>query len=150
MTSVEYAESIRKKIDDTKAYQTFDHYGAEFTNKTEYGTSHVSVVGANGDAVSVTSSINYYYGAGLIGPRTGIIFNSGMNDFAVPAFPNLFQLPPSSNNFMAPHKRAVSSMSPTIITGQDGGVRLVIGAAGGSKIVSGVSSVCSILFLTLC
>lgn len=141
MTSAEYAESIRKKIDDTKTYQTFEHYGAEFRNKTEYGTSHVSIVGTNGDAISVTTSINYYYGAGLIGRRTGIIFNSGMNDFAMPNLDNIFFLPPSANNFMAPYKRAVSSMSPTIITDSSDDVRLVIGAAGGTKIVSAISSV---------
>lgn len=141
LTSPEYAESIRKKIDDTKTYSSFEHYGAEFRNKTEYGTSHVSIVSTNGDAISVTTSINYYYGAGLIGPRTGIIFNSGMNDFSVPNLDNLFFLPPSPNNFMAPHKRAVSSMSPTIITDSHDDVRLVIGAAGGTKIVSAVSSV---------
>lgn len=141
LTSPEYAESIRKKIDDTKTNPTFEYYGAEFRNKTEYGTSHISIIGKNGDAISVTTSINYYYGAGLIGPRTGIIFNSGMNDFSVPNLDNLFFLPPSPNNFMAPHKRAVSSMSPTIITDSNDDVQLVIGAAGGTKIVSAVSSV---------
>lgn len=142
LTSPQYAEYIRKQIDDTKTYQSFEHYGAEFSNKTEYGTSHVSVVAPNGDAISVTTSINYYYGAGLIGPRTGILFNSGMDDFAISAYSNYFGQPASTNNYMAARKRAVTSMSPTIITGPDGDVRLVIGSAGGVKIISGISTVC--------
>lgn len=101
----------------------------------------MSILAPNGDAISVTTSINFYFGAGISGKRTGIIFNSGMNDFAVPHLSNYFLIPPSENNLMQPGKQAVTSMSPTIITDQNGDVRLVIGSAGGTKIVSGISSV---------
>lgn len=141
LTSAEYSESIRQKIDDTKTYENADHYGAEFLNRTEYGTSHVSILAPNGDAISATTSINYYFGAGISGRRTGILFNSGMNDFSVPHLLNYFLVPPSQNNLMAPGKRAVTSMSPIIVAAENGDVRLVIGSAGGTKIVSGISSV---------
>lgn len=141
LTSPEYAESIRKQINDTTTFTDSAHYGALFDNRTEYGTSHASFVAENGDAISVTTSVNYYFGSGITGKRTGIIFNSGMNDFSVPSLVNQFLVPPSPNNYIKPYKRSVSSMSPTIITDKDGNVSLVVGSAGGTKIVTGISQV---------
>lgn len=59
LTSGEYGESIREKIDDTKTFQDPKHYGAEFDIVSDKGTSHTSIIAPNGDAVSVTTSINY-------------------------------------------------------------------------------------------
>lgn len=65
-----------------------------------------------------------------------------MNDFAVKTLKNQFDMPASPANFIEPHKRPMSSMSPTIVTDADGNVRLVIGAAGGTKIITAISTVC--------
>lgn len=64
-----------------------------------------------------------------------------MNDFAVPNLNNYFELPPSSGNYIEPGKRAMSSMSPSILTTKTGDVKMVIGASGGTKIPTSVSMV---------
>jgi gamma-glutamyltranspeptidase / glutathione hydrolase / leukotriene-C4 hydrolase len=83
----------------------------------------------------------FSFGAGLTGKRTGIIFNSGMDDFSSPGLKNYFGLPGSKPNFIKPYKRALSSMSPVIITNENGIVEMVIGAAGGTKIPTAVTMV---------
>lgn len=81
------------------------------------------------------------FGTGVSGKRTGIIFNTGMNDFAVPNLKNYFELPASSGNYIEPGKRAMTSMSPTILTTKSGDVQMVIGASGGTKIPTAISMV---------
>lgn len=84
------------------------------------------------------------FGIGQAGKRTGIIFNSGMNDFSAPSLQNLAGLPAQPGNYIAPQKRPQSSMSPSIVTDKNGKVRLVIGAAGGTKIPTSILMVCLI------
>ncbi|KAH8387244.1 hypothetical protein KR093_005848, partial [Drosophila rubida] len=134
------AAQKRAKINDTYVLAGPQEYGAQFsTTEDPYGTSHLAVLAPNGDAVSVTSSINYYFGSGLIGPRTGIILNNGMNDFALSN--NFFELPPSPANTIGVHKRPMSSQSPMLLADRDGNIKLAIGAAGGSKIIPAVVEV---------
>ncbi|XP_062536400.1 scoloptoxin SSD14-like isoform X2 [Armigeres subalbatus] len=139
MTSPEYGEKIRQCIDDYSTRQNPHYYGGDFYIKDSHGTAHISLIGPNGDAVSVTSSINFYFGAALSGRRTGIIVNSGMDDFSSPGLKNYFGLPGSKRNYIQPQKRALSSMSPTILVGTDGDVKLIVGAAGGTKITTAVA-----------
>ncbi len=75
------------------------------------------------------------------GNQTGIIYNNQMYDFSIPGEPNLYGLPPSSFNMIVPGKRPTSSMSPIIILDQNDDIRLVLGASGGSRIISAVSTV---------
>ncbi|CAH1800618.1 unnamed protein product, partial [Owenia fusiformis] len=112
-----------------------EYYGPEFGNIKDSGTSHLSVLGPDGLAVSITSTINLLFGA-YWGKSTGIIYNNNMNDFSIPNTINYFGLPASPANFIQPKKRPLSSMNPTIITDSGGDVVSIIGSSGGSKITT--------------
>ncbi|XP_021699898.1 gamma-glutamyltranspeptidase 1 [Aedes aegypti] len=136
LTSSDYADFIRDKISDDKTYLNYDFYGADFTTPDDRGTAHVSILGPNGDAIGVTSTVNDFFGAHLRSPRTGIIFNGEMDDFSTPGVVNIFGVPASPANYIAPGKRPLSSMSPTIVVDQNGDVRLIAGGAGGTRITT--------------
>lgn len=72
---------------------------------------------------------------------TGIILNNCMNDFSVPGATNKYGLPPSPVNFIQPGKTPQSSKCPTIILDENGNIRMLIGAAGGTRIISSVFAV---------
>ena len=76
----------------------------------DHGTLHVSTVDENRQMVSVTSTVNLFFGSKIKGKRTGIVFNDEMDDFSSPEFENDFDVPPSEINFIEPQKRMVSSM----------------------------------------
>lgn len=137
LTSKEYAKHVRAQIKDNMTYQDPDYYGAVFNQKEDHGTAHISILAPNGDAVSVTSTINLLFGAKEISLSTGIILNDQMDDFSAPNITNGFGVPPSSANFIKPGKRPLSSMCPSIFVDSKGDVRLVVGAAGGTKITTG-------------
>lgn len=141
LTSNDYARDIRGKILDNTTHLNPEDYGAVFFNKEDHGTAHISVLAPNGDAVSVTSTVNIFFGCGVTSQSTGIILNDVMDDFSSPNFPNYFNLPGSPNNAIEPGKRALSSMTPSIITDQNGDVRMVIGASGGTKITTAIALV---------
>lgn len=140
LTSDKYVEETRAKIFDNKTFSDPQYYGGDYALKEDHGTAHISVLAPNGDAVSVTSTINYVFGAQRRSPSTGIILNDEMDDFSS-SYSNSYDLPPSPANYIKPGKRPMSSMCPSIILDKDGNVRLVIGAAGGSKITSSVAQV---------
>ncbi|XP_017094748.2 glutathione hydrolase 1 proenzyme isoform X2 [Drosophila bipectinata] len=140
LTNPEFGNQNRAKINDSHVLPDPMSYGAQFADTEDPdGTSHLVVLAPNGDAVSVTSSINAYFGSGLIGPRTGIVLNNGMNDFAVTN--NMYGLPQSQANTIEATKRPMSSQSPILLTDKSGDIRLILGAAGGSKIIPAVVEV---------
>ena len=101
-------------------------------------TSHLNVIDRDRNAVSLTFTLNLGFGAGVVVPGTGIVLNNEMDDFATaPGVPNAFGLVGNRRNAIAPMKKPLSSMSPTIVTDQ-GQLRLVTGAAGGSTIITTV------------
>lgn len=81
------------------------------------------------------------FGAKIRSPSTGIILNNEMDDFSSPKEKNFYGLPPSPLNFIKPDKRPASSMTPSIVLTQAGDPLYVLGASGGSKILSAISYV---------
>lgn len=109
---------------------------SKFHESTE--TSHLNVVDADRNAVSLTFTINLGFGAGIVTPGTGIVLNNEMDDFAVaPGVPNAFGLVGKEANSIAPKKTPLSSMTPTIIT-ENNRLRMAVGAPGGSTIITQV------------
>ena len=101
-------------------------------------TSHLTIVDRDRNVVSLTFTINYRFGAGVVVPGTGILLNDEMDDFAIaPGVPNVFGLVGGEKNSIAPGKTPLSSMTPTIVT-ENGRFRLAIGAPGGSTIITTV------------
>lgn len=139
MTSPHLAERIKNSFQD----ETFGpaHYDAMFLPQSDHGTAHVSVLAPNGDAVTITSTINVGFGALIRSPSTGIILNNEMDDFSYPARPNFYDLPPSVANYVKPGKRPASTMAPAFVFDSDGELLYVLGASGGSKIVSATAYV---------
>jgi len=124
-----------------------------FNYLEDHGTTHLNVVDKHRNSVAITSSVNYYFGSKFASPSTGIIFNNVMDDFATPGRPNIYGLIPAESNYVAPNKRPLSSMAPTMVfdsndlnleDGNDHGfgrLLLVLGASGGPKIISAVLQV---------
>lgn len=81
----------------------------------DHGTSHFCIVDAERNAVSMTTTVNYYFGAKVLSPSTGIVLNNEMGDFSTPTEISDDKLPPAPSNFIAPNKRPLSSMTPIII-----------------------------------
>ncbi|MCA9059191.1 MAG: gamma-glutamyltransferase, partial [Planctomycetaceae bacterium] len=111
------------------------HYGRYFA-QPDGGTSHFSVIDRHGNAVACTETINLTFGSFVVVPQFGIILNNQMDDFAAnPGQPNAFGLIQSAANAVAPGKKPLSSMTPTIVL-RDGRAVLACGASGGPRIIS--------------
>ena len=141
LTSQAWVEQIKSEIDDTRTYDDPEHYGAKDYLTEDHGTCQHSFLSPDGDAVSVTASVNLIWGCKFMSPSTGIIMNNQMDDFASPNITSAYDVPPAKNNFISPGKRPMSSMSTTIVTDDDGRVIAVAGASGGTKIITAVAQV---------
>lgn len=135
LTSKAYAEELRKEIIPGKATPSAQvQPGTGPHEKPE--TTHYSVVDNKGNAVSTTYTINGRFGAVVIPPGTGFFLNDEMDDFTTKiGEKNMYSLVQGERNAIAPGKRPLSSMSPTIVT-KDGKIFLVLGSPGGSRIIS--------------
>lgn len=131
----DYAAKLRAAIDPQKAGDSMaikpgvaPHEGSN--------TTHYSIVDKWGNAVSVTYTLNDWFGAGVMASKTGVILNDEMDDFTVKVgVPNMYGLVQGEANAIAPGKAPLSSMSPTIVT-KDGKAVMVIGTPGGSRIIT--------------
>ncbi|CEF62587.1 Gamma-glutamyltranspeptidase family-containing protein [Strongyloides ratti] len=147
ITSKEWAKDVRRRITHTTHEDKY--YGGNFEIVPEdHGTTHISIIDVDGNAVSVTSTINLILGAKVSSPSSGILWNSEMDDFSLPNYPNYFKIPPSPSNYIKGGKRPMSSMSPIIIFNNGSSSKnsqsteiLAVGGAGGSTIISGVANV---------
>ncbi|WP_067067126.1 gamma-glutamyltransferase [Roseateles chitosanitabidus] len=132
-----YAEKIRAAIDPRKAAVSAElkpgvapHEGSN--------TTHYSIADKWGNAVSVTYTLNDWFGAKVTAARTGVLLNNEMDDFTSKVgVPNMYGLVQGEANAIAPGKRPLSSMSPTIVT-KDGKPVMVVGTPGGSRIITAV------------
>ncbi|MBW8894181.1 MAG: gamma-glutamyltransferase, partial [Burkholderiales bacterium] len=137
LLSKEYAAKVRDAINPTKAGVSKEikpgvspHEGSN--------TTHYSIVDKWGNAVSVTYTLNDWFGARVTAARTGVLLNDEMDDFtAKVGVPNLYGLVQGEANKIEPGKRPLSSMSPTIVT-KDGKTVMVVGTPGGSRIITAV------------
>jgi gamma-glutamyltranspeptidase / glutathione hydrolase len=106
-------------------------------------TTHLCTLDKDGNAVSMTTTINYGWGSGVVARGTGVVWNDEMDDFAVaPGVPNAYDIVGSEANAVAPGKVPLSSMSPTIVfqgAGIDSPIRMVLGSPGGSRIPTTVA-----------
>ena len=133
----DYAAKIRASILPNKAgisselqIGTAPHEGSN--------TTHYSIVDKNGNAVSVTYTLNNWFGAKVTAAHTGVLLNDEMDDFTVKVGePNMYGLVQGAANAIAPGKRPLSSMSPTIVL-RDGKLLMVVGTPGGSRIITTV------------
>ncbi|VVB11187.1 unnamed protein product [Arabis nemorensis] len=139
LLSKSYAERIQKKISD---YTTFppEYYLNKYNQLENQGTSHFCVVDKDRNTVSMTTTVNYWFGSGFMSPSTGILLNGQMEDFSIPTEGSPNSLPPAPANYIAPKKRPLSSMMPLIIT-KDTELVGVIGASGGPYIFPAVIQV---------
>jgi gamma-glutamyltranspeptidase/glutathione hydrolase len=132
-----YAAKIRAVIDPNKAGVSKDIKPGVAPHEGN-NTTHYSIADKNGNAVSVTYTLNDWFGAKVTAAKTGVLLNDEMDDFtAKVGVPNLYGLVQGEANAIAPGKRPLSSMSPTIVS-KDGKPVMVVGTPGGSRIITAV------------
>ena len=140
LISRKYAAQLAAKIDPTRTKPP-EAYG-RFLPAQDAGTSHFSIIDAKGNAVACTETINTVFGSFVVEPEYGIVLNNEMDDFtAVPGRPNAFGLLQSERNAVAPRKKPLSSMTPTIAVDAEGRAVLAVGASGGPRIISAILQV---------
>ena len=150
MADKKYAAAWRKTIDPIQATASKalvrptgfmpEPPSVSGPQKESTQTTHFSVVDADGNAVSNTYTLNFYFGSGVVIPGMGFAMNDEMDDFASKmGVPNGFGLIQGPNNAIGAGKRPLSAMTPTIVT-KGGKVRLVLGSPGGPTIISTVTN----------
>ncbi|KAM3965264.1 glutathione hydrolase 1 proenzyme [Aphomia sociella] len=140
LTDPSWAAAYRDLVDDTKTYSDWRHYGGDFEGADDHGTAQIIVVGPDGSAISVTSTINYIWGCQRRSTKLGIMLNNEMDDFAIPNRESSYGLPPSPANMLTAGHQPLSSMVPSIVL-KNRTVELILGAAGGTKITTQVALV---------
>jgi gamma-glutamyltranspeptidase/glutathione hydrolase len=136
-----YLTRLRATIDPERATPSDQVRPGKPSGTEQMETTHYSVVDAEGNAVAVTYTLNGGYGNGITVPGLGFLLNNEMDDFsAKPGTPNMFGLVQGEANAIAPGKRPLSSMTPTIVL-KDNKLFMTAGAPGGSRISTAVAQV---------
>ncbi len=143
LTSKTYAAQLRASINSSRATSTrVVDSTMQALPREPMNTTHYSVTDRLGNAVATTTTLNGSWGSGVWVRGAGFFLNNEMDDFAAqPGMPNMFGLVQGEQNAIAPGKRMLSAMSPTIVLDSANQVLLVAGAAGGPTIITGTSQV---------
>ncbi len=138
LISKKYAADRLNEIGDNSTAGADIKPGQVNADKESKETTHYSVIDKDGNMVSVTTTLNNTYGSQVVVDGAGFILNDEMDDFASkPGVPNMYGLVGSEANAIAPGKRMLSSMTPTVIV-KDGKPFMVLGSPGGGKIITTV------------
>jgi gamma-glutamyltranspeptidase/glutathione hydrolase len=141
LLSKEYATAQRQTIDPDRATPST---GLVPGRAEADQTTHYSVVDTDGNAVSVTTTLNGGHGSGVTVDGAGFLLNNEMDDFAgAPGQPNMYGLVQGEANAIEPGKRMLSAMTPSIVLDPDGQLMMVLGSPGGPTIITTVAQVIS-------
>ena len=139
MISDDYGSERRQSIVADRSTPSLEVIPGLGTPDREQNTTHLSVVDVQGNAVSLTTTINSFYGSKVTVTGAGFILNNEMDDFAAaPGQPNQYGLVQGENNAIEPGKRMLSAMTPTIVEYADDRLFLVLGTPGGATIITNV------------
>lgn len=133
-----YAQSLASKIDIDQVIAVDSHGTPPRSTEDFFSkhTTHLCAADKEGNWVALTSTVNTPFGAKVIVPGLGVVMNNQMDDFSIaPGAPNTYGLIGAESNSIAPSKRPLSSMSPTIVL-KEGQPVMTVGAAGGPKIIT--------------
>lgn len=134
----QYLKDRMNNFNKDLATKSVDIKAGEFAPVESEETTHYSIVDAQGNAVSVTTTLNGGYGSKVVVGGSGFILNNEMDDFSSkPGYPNSYGLVGGEANAIAPGKRMLSSMTPSIVD-KDGQLFMVVGTPGGSTIITSV------------
>ena len=142
LTSKAYADSLRPLIRPQQHTPSAALGGTAPLPANSTNTTHLSVADQQGSLVALTTTLNFAYGNGVAIPGTGVLLNNEMDDFtAKPGVPNAYGLVQGEKNAIAPGRRPLSSMTPTVVLKRDGSPWLATGTPGGSRIITTVLQV---------
>jgi gamma-glutamyltranspeptidase/glutathione hydrolase len=134
-----YAARLRSTINTDRASSSAEVRAGRPAGYESEETTHFTVVDAEGNAVANTYTLNNSYGSAAMAKGTGLLLNDEMDDFAAkPGTPNLYGLIQGERNAVAPKKRPLSAMTPTIVLRKDGSFWFTIGSPGGPTIINTV------------
>lgn len=141
LTSKDYAKDRAQDISSQNATPSTEVFAGNPLSYESRETTHYSVIDKDGNAVSVTTTLNTGFGSGIVVDGAGFLLNNEMDDFSVkPGTPNIYGLVGSAANAIYPSKRPLSSMTPTIVT-RNNKPFIIIGSPGGSTIITTVLQV---------
>jgi gamma-glutamyltranspeptidase/glutathione hydrolase len=134
-----YLARLRATIQPERSTPSSQVRGGSVAIHEGHNTTNYSVIDAAGNVVDVTYTLNNTFGSGFVAGDTGVLLNDEMDDFtSKPGVANMFGLVQGAANAIAPGKRPLSSMTPTVVLDPSGSVVLVVGAAGGPRIITTV------------
>jgi gamma-glutamyltranspeptidase/glutathione hydrolase len=134
-----YAAKLRASINLDRASTSAEVRAGKPAGHESEDTTHFTVVDAQGNTVANTYTLNNSYGSAAVAKGTGILLNDEMDDFAAkPGTPNMYGLIQGERNAVAPRKRPLSAMTPTIVLRKDGTVWFTVGSPGGPTIINTV------------
>jgi gamma-glutamyltranspeptidase/glutathione hydrolase len=144
LTDKEYAAKLRATINTERASSSAEVHAGRPAGYESDETTHFTVVDAEGNAVANTYTLNNSYGSSAMAKGTGLLLNDEMDDFAAkPGTANMYGLIQGERNAVAPKKRPLSAMTPTIVLRKDGSLWFTVGSPGGPTIINTVLCIIS-------